>query len=597
MTGSAAPKFGLRLAAVRFQDFRSLYDTTVTFAMGTTVLVGENNSGKTSLLEALGVALGGRRARAEDLYAGPDGRTSSFEIDLRVEPFVGDEFPDGVRDIIGNGIQLEDPEFFNIRVAGDLSPDGWDVTIKRSFVKGWATTRRDAASLEVLDSPIVGRRARELLHYDMLDARRDIVEQLRNRNSYWGRTTKNVSIADEAKNELEASLKQLGENVTASSTVLSQVKTDLADLSEALSAGKLGVELEALPRNVDDLIRAMDIVITSPSSSAFSVDSHGMGTRSLAALLVFRSFVNVVRPRLQADRLLSLAAFEEPEAHLHPQAQRAVFQLLAGIGGQRIVSTHSAHVAAIAEVDAYRLFRRDGSKTIVSEVEAARSASWNVELVRRFVQIQNPEVLFAKAVGIVEGVTESAAFPIFARAWWPPRGADGVGVSLIYTEGAGNSKHIVPFLDSLSIPWAIFCDGDNAGDEGLAASGTALGRQLDRGSPEVVQLPSGQAFEDYLVGEGFGTQIKVAIDQHEAGPLDDFMKTLQGQKRKGGGTRDYTGPDGASIAMQDFLKRHKGTVGRMLAQQIVDAHGRDGLPERIRDFFSRLDKLRGAAGA
>ena len=474
------------------------------------------------------------------------------------------------------------------------------MTLKRSFIKGWKTTRDDAAWLEVLDAPVVGRKARELLFFDMLDARRDIVEQLRNRNSYWGRTTKNVAIKQDAKNELEASLKKLGEEVTANSQVLTQVKADLADLSEALSAGQLGVELEALPRNVDDLIRAMDIVITSPSSSAFPVDSHGMGTRSLAALLVFRSFVNVVRPRLKADRLLSVAGFEEPEAHLHPQAQRAVFKILSEIGGQRIVSTHSTHVASIADVDAYRVFRRDGAATVVSGVEPATSASWSEEHVRRFIQVQNPEVLFAKAVGIVEGQTEADAFPVFSTAWWPPRGADGVGVSLIYTEGAGNSKHIVPFLDSLGIPWVIFCDGDDGGDQGLVACGNALGRALDRNSTEVVQLPTGQAFENYVLAQGFEQAAKNAINKHPAGTLDHFKRVNQGNHRKpkyGGGTRDYTGADGDSVAALDFLRDHKGSIGRGLAREVVDAHGKAGLPERVREFFGRLDTLRGPPGA
>lgn len=596
MKASAAPKFGLRLAAVRVQDFRSLHDVSVTFTKATTVLVGENNSGKTSLLEALAVALGRRKARAEDFYDGPLGRAKVFEIDLRIEPSNDSEFSDAVRDIIGNGIQLEGPEFFNIRVSGELSPDGWEVSVQRAFVKGWAASRSNAGALQLLDSPAVGRKALELLHYDMLDARRDIVEQLRNRNTHWGRTMANVSIADNVRENLEASLGHLGDEVTANSTVLSEVKSDLADLSEALAAGTLGVELEALPRNVDDLIRVMDIVITSPSSSSFSVSNHGMGTRSLAALLVFRSFVNVVRPRLQADRLLSVAAFEEPEAHLHPQSQRTVFQLLSGIGGQRIISTHSSHVAAIAPIDAYRLFRRKGSETVVSAIEPSKAATWSEEHVRRFVQIQNPDVLFAKVVGLVEGQTEGAAFPVFARAWWSPRGADGVGVSLIYTEGAGNSKHVTPFLDSLGIPWVVFCDGDRAADAGLAASARALGRSMDRNSPEVVQLPAGQAFEDYLVSEGFGQQIEAAVAQHEAGPLAEYVQELQGQKRKGGEIRDYTGPNGNSLALVDFMKRHKGTIGTGVAREIARG-GPSGLPSLVQQYFSRLDKLRGPASA
>src|SRR5690606_20160121 len=127
-----------------------------------------------------------------------------------------------------------------------------------------------------------------------------------------------------------------------------------------------------------------------------------------------------------------------------------------------------------------------------------------------------------------------------------------------------------------------------------------LGRTLDRSSPEVVQLPAGQAFEDYVLAEGFEPMAKKAVDQHPNGPLDHYKRTRDGQARRvkhGGGTRNYGGAQGASAATLDFLRDNKGSIGRLLAHEIVRPHGRDGLPERVREFFSRLDTLRGQPGA
>lgn len=591
------PTYGLRLAAVRVEGFRALRDLHMTLSPKTTVLVGENNSGKTTFLQALGVALGHSRPQLEDLFDGPTGRAARFQIDLRIEPTVGDEFPDSVRDIVTNAIQLDDIDYVSLRVTGEVSAEGWDISIKRRFLKGWATDAASAAKVDVLDTPLVSREALGLLHYDMLDARRDIVEQLRNRRTYWGRTTSSVSIADEVKSELEAALGKLSHEVTTKSSVLTQVKDDLSALSSALSHSSLNVELEALPRSIDDLIRSMDIVLTSPDSSTFPVSTQGMGTRSLAALLVFRSYVNIVRPKQDADRLLSLAAFEEPEAHLHPQSQRSVFSLLSEIGGQRIVSTHSAHVASIADVDSYRLFRRAGAESTVAEVPTSVRATWSAEHVRRYVQLRNPEVLFAKAVGVVEGETEGAAFPSFGRYRWGERGADSVGVSLLYTGGAGNSRHIVPFLESLGIPWVIFCDGDKAGVEGLRGAGSVLGRTLDQTCPEVVQLPAGLAFEDYVQGLGLWGEIRAAAAAHPKGDLDHFMKKLQGSKRSDGTTRDYAVANGEELACKDFLQRHKGTVGGYIADAICASAtaGSISFPPLFAEFFDRLEQRAGMA--
>ncbi len=596
-----APPFGLFLSEVRVQDFRALRDSWIPLERGTTVLIGENNSGKTTFLEALAVGLGERRAVIEDLFQNPESRAKEFQVDLRLQPMVGEEFSEGVIDIIGDAIQLEagKADFFTMRVRGTVADDGLEIQLTRSFVRGWARDRVAAAALPLLKSPPITRESLALLQFDMLDSRRDIVEQLRNRRTHWGKAISNPEIAAPLRTEIEAALKALGDDVLAGSPVLKKVRDDLQGLSQALAHGSLGVDVEALPRNLDDLVRAMDIIVTAPGSSAFGVRSQGMGTRSLAALLVFRSYVNIVRPRIRPDRILSLSAFEEPEAHLHPQSQRAVFRILSEIGGQRVLSTHSTHVASIADVSAFRLFRRKGAETSIHYVDAPTVASWgDPERVRRFIQIENPEVLFAKVVGIVEGQSEAGAFPVLAREVWSPRGADGVGVSLISSGGAGNSKHILPLLAALSIPWVIFCDGDAAADVGLAAAGSLLGRTLDRTSIEVVQLPAGVAFESYVVNSGFRAEAEGAAALHPEGPLSDFRARNHGGKKKGGSVRDYKSVGWEDRLACDFLERHKGTIGPLVGAAISkrrDAAGDFAPPPLVTDFFGRINAILGSA--
>ena len=72
---------------------------------------------------------------------------------------------------------------------------------------------------------------------------RDIVEQLRNRRTHWGRTTAAADVPTELRDRIETSLKELGEQVTSSSGILSKVRTELTDLAHALSAGPVAVEL------------------------------------------------------------------------------------------------------------------------------------------------------------------------------------------------------------------------------------------------------------------------------------------------------------------------------------------------------------------
>lgn len=106
------------------------------------------------------------------------------------------------------------------------------------------------------------------------------------------------------------------------------------------------VQIEPLTRKIGDLHKGMDITFKENDTASFSVMQHGMGIRSWISFLTLGAYVDFFHRSIKEDDeeaddfvLLSL---EEPEAHLHPQAQRQIYQQLDGFQGQKIVSTHSA---------------------------------------------------------------------------------------------------------------------------------------------------------------------------------------------------------------------------------------------------------------
>jgi len=71
------------LKTLRIRNFRGIKDTAVQWHKGVNVLVGENNTGKTTILDALRLCLSLGDAqrdlwvRREDYHVSPDGQTSS----------------------------------------------------------------------------------------------------------------------------------------------------------------------------------------------------------------------------------------------------------------------------------------------------------------------------------------------------------------------------------------------------------------------------------------------------------------------------------------------------------------------------------------
>jgi putative ATP-dependent endonuclease of OLD family len=597
-TAAAADEPNLRIAEIRIQDFRTIQDLWMP-VRSSLVLLGENNSGKTAFLSALDVALGTGRAREEDLRRDVAGKIApKLVIDIRFEPRVGDDFDDSTAQVLGTGpIQLSDKPFFSLRTKGALDPRRGDLVVKRTFVKGWARDRVGAEKLSEVASVHVTREHRDLVAFNLLDARRDALEQLKNRRTFWGQLVSDLQLDSTIRAEVEHTLAEVGSKLKAGSPPLGTLQTDLQDIRKVIGHPQLDVVVSPLPVGVEDLLRVMDLLLTETGQLPLPMALQGMGTRSLSALLIFRAYVRAILTKTTGAGTLSVAAFEEPEAHLHPHAQRSVLSVIQAIPGQRIVSTHSPFIAAIADVKDIRVFRRGNGGTTVSwlrETDATGASAFTAEQLshlRRFVQQRHGEILFAKVVGLFEGDTEDAAIPVFARAHWPD-GPDSLGISMVNVGGAGNYKHIVTALHALSIPWVVFSDGDPAATVGLSAAGKAIGQTLDHAAAEIVLLPNGRDFEAYLIAEGFRHQMEQGIGRFFGQTaMEEFKSRNDGTKLSGNkGVRDYHSPGWEERLVHDFVDKHKGTYGAAVAEDIVAA---GKVPGQLREFFDRIDKILG----
>jgi len=82
------PAANFVLREVRIQDFRALRDFHIEVHESTTAIIGSNNSGKASMLDALASVFGGRVSNDDDhLHVDADRqRADSFQVDAKSEP-------------------------------------------------------------------------------------------------------------------------------------------------------------------------------------------------------------------------------------------------------------------------------------------------------------------------------------------------------------------------------------------------------------------------------------------------------------------------------------------------------------------------------
>ena len=588
MAETSRPSAGVRIEAVRVAGFRALRDVCVRLDPETTVIVGENNTGKSAFLEALDVAVGRRQAVPDDLYVDANGRQShKFFVDILLVPEEGNRFTTHLTPLLVDAVRRDDTrqdsrDFIVIRTVGSVGSDRSTVDRRRCFIDGWSEsdipTNTEAA--EILGAQVTDRH-HALISFTLLQADRDLVAEMRRRTSRWGRLLAQRGLTHEIEGEVEDRLRRLGTFVLDNSPVLDRLRERLDEVQEAMPTVER-VELEPLPSRIDDLTRATDVLITAPKGPRLPLRMQGLGSRSLAELMVYRAFAAELSGTDEPYSPHILACFEEPEAHLHPQAQLAVMSIIDQMPGQRIVTTHSPQVAGEADVRRVRLFRSSGAGITVSGA-SSRSEEELIKI-RRLAERPYGQVLFSRLVILGDGATERGALPVFAREHW---GIDpeGRGVCFVDPGGLGQAGPLIRLLDDLGIPWLVFADEDQGGREALKAIKKRLRRSTTCISDRVVKLPAGEDFERYLVGQGLESAIKRGIaDLYGEDALAEFRKSAQ---------QSALGDDDLLI---EFLRLKKGTYGAAVAGAIVatkDEKGKPTIPGRIAELLKRADRILG----
>lgn len=440
------------------------------FRPGLNVLVGENDSGKTAIADAIRHLLGTQsrdwyRLEQSDFHGEGTNRAKKLKIEA---VFRGLTVQEAAPFLEWLGFEEQNGEqnyILTVRLTAERKPRG----IVADFRAG--------------PDPVGARmeaEARELLRITYLKPLRDAENELtpgrRSRLAQILSAHRLFQYATESKHDEKHALEEIV--ATANEAIKSYFCPTNGDAAqgEELMREINGFLTEFFP--ADSSLLAQINICGGDLTEILRRLALGLGTNSagLGSLNLLYMAAELLLLQVPEFDGLRLGIVEELEAHLHPQAQLRLIAFLdkhvaEGGKGQFILTTHSTTLGASVHLENLIICRENKVFPMAREFTKLEKA--NYDFLRRFLDATKANIFFARGVILVEGDAENLLLPTLAEIINRPLHRYGVSVVNVGSTAFLHYARVFVRKDGLSmgIPVAVVTDMDVKPEEWVDGDG------------------------------------------------------------------------------------------------------------------------------
>lgn len=422
------------------------------FQEGVNVLIGENDSGKTAIVDAIRYVLrtqSGEFIQFEDkdFYQEPDGnRKDEFKIEC-----------------VFDGINEQDAGLFWEWLS-------WNDDKTKYLLKVWLyAKRKDNIIMPTFSAGIEGQaermdsEARELLKVvyfkPLRDALTDMTHGYKSRLAQilgaheLFKTEKDVH-GNIIKHKLETDYEKLKKEIEnyfkvggGGESITSEINSFLRE-HFLLNGDPRNAEVKLAGGELTEILRLLDLIMEGNKS--------GLGTLNLLCIAAEMLLFN------NQKKGLKLALVEELEAHLHPQYQLRLIEYISSQekNEQFILSTHSITLAS--KIKLASLIVLKGTEALPMSPEYTLMKPADYKFLERFLDATKANLFFARGLIMVEGDAENLLIPAIAQLIG--RNLYKYGVSVVNVGSTAYKRYVNIFKrkdgKSFGMPIAVVSDLD-----------------------------------------------------------------------------------------------------------------------------------------
>jgi len=499
----------MHISKIKIRNFRLLKDTTLDLKKDISLLIGKNNTGKTSFIVLLEQFFNSKKFQYTDFpisirneINGINNDTNIDNLSIRLIIEIQYDENDNL-EVLSDFMLDLDPEITTVKILFECS-------IKKSALLKKMECIEESEKVKFIEKNL--NKFQETKIYAFNDSEhpkcKDYFAEYRHKLIEKG--LKNVTdlinmqiiharrnVASSEDNNSKTPLATL-----TTSHFNSKNDSELPDVNiDAISAlvSSMDKELEKkynpifkdFLKNAKDFLNMSNLNVKSDiqSKTLFENSSqvtYGHNNDLLPEHLNGLGYMNILYLLLDIEikkdafenqnNSINLLFIEEPEAHTHPQMQyifakniKAVLKKIKNL--QTLITSHSSHIVSHSNFEDIRYLKEEDNNIEIKNFHTELQEKYsdepeNFKFLEQYLNIQSAELFFASKVIFIEGTTERMLLPIFIQQFdrehaktdkeCTPLASQNISI----LEVGANAKAFAKFLEFLDIKTLIITDID-----------------------------------------------------------------------------------------------------------------------------------------